>query len=74
LFLHIKLSFKVSKKAAAAAASHFMKRIDWKEVSSNSQISKDLAIQIFNRFQSLSTTEINSDNIDDVYENLIKST
>ena len=51
-----------------------MKRIDWKEVSSNSQTSKDFVIQVFNRFQSLSTTDINSENVEDVYEIVIKST
>ena len=67
---NLKLSLRVSKKAA----SHPMKRIDWKEVSSNSQTSKDFVIQVFNRFQSLSTTDINSENVEDVYEILIKST
>ena len=67
---NLKLSLRVSKKAA----SHPMKRIDWKEVSSNSKTSKDFVIQVFNRFQSLSTTDINSENAEDVYEILIKST
>ena len=66
---NLKLSLRVSKKAA----SHPMKRIDWKEVSSNSQTSKDFVIQVFNRSQSLSTTDINSENVEDVYEILIKS-
>ena len=65
---NLKLSLRVSKKAA----SHPMKRIDWKEVSSNSQTSNDFIIQVFNRFQSLSTTDINSENVEDVYEIVIK--
>ena len=51
-----------------------MKKIDWREVSSNSDLSKNFAIQVFNKFQSLSTSEIDSDNVEEVYSNLIKST
>ena len=51
-----------------------MKTIDWKEVSSNPVISKDFSVDVFNKFSSLSDTEINSDNIDEVYDNLIRST
>ena len=51
-----------------------MKKIDWKEVSSNKDSSKDFAIQVFNKFQSLSTSEINSENVEEVYSHLIKST
>jgi exonuclease III len=66
----VKLSLRVSKKAVA----HPMKRIDWKTVSSNHQTSKDFAIRVYNRFTSLSTSEITNDNIEEVYTNLIKST
>ena len=51
-----------------------MKRIDWKEVSSNSQTSKDFAIQVFNKFQSLSATNVDTENVEDVYSNLTKAT
>ena len=51
-----------------------MKKIDWKEVSSNKELSKDFAIQVFNKFQSLSTSEIDSENVEEVYSHLIKST
>ena len=66
----IKLSLRVTKKAVSSP----MKKIDWKEVSSNSDLSKNFAIQVFNKFQSLSTSEIDSDNVEEVYSNLIKST
>ena len=66
----LKLSLRVSKKAV----SHPMKRIDWKEVSSNNQTSKDFAIQVFNKFQSLSATNGDTENVEDVYSNLIKAT
>jgi len=51
-----------------------MKRIDWKEVSSNKELSKNFTIQVYNKFQSLSTAEIDTENIEDVYDSLIKST
>ena len=66
----IKLSLRVAKRAVSSP----MKKIDWKEVSSNSDLSKNFAIQVFNKFQSLSTSEIDSDNVEEVYSNLIKST
>ena len=64
----LKLSLRVSKKAA----THPMKRIDWKEVSTNSQMSKDFAIQVFNEFQLLSTTDVDTENVEDVYSTLIE--
>ena len=51
-----------------------MKLIDWKAVSSNSVLSKQFSLDVFNKFQSLSTSEINADNIEDVYNTLIEST
>ena len=54
----LKLSLRVPKKAV----SHPMKRIDWKEVSTNRQMSKDFAIQVFNKFQLLATTNIDKEN------------
>ena len=66
----VKLSLRVSKKAVSSP----MKKIDWKEVSSNKELSKDFAIQVFNKFQSLSTSEIDSENVEEVYSHLIKST
>jgi hypothetical protein len=66
----VKLSLRVSKKAKP----HPLKLIDWKTVSSNSTLSKQFSLDVFNKFQSLSSSEINSDNIEDVYNTLIKST
>ena len=51
-----------------------MKSIDWKSVSANQALSKQFSLDVFNRFKSLSTFEVNSDNIEDVYSTLIKST
>ena len=51
-----------------------MKLIDWKAVSSNIVISKQFSLDVFNKFQSLSTSEINVHNIEDVYNTLIEST
>ena len=67
---NLKLSLRVSKKAV----SHPMKSIDWKEVASNSQKCKEFTIQVFNKFQLLSTTEVDTENVEDVYSKLIEST
>ena len=66
----VKLSLRSSKKAKP----HPMKSIDWKTVSANQTLSKQFSLDVFNRFKSLSTFEVNSDNIEDVYCTLIKST
>ena len=51
-----------------------MKTIDWKEVSFNPDLSKQFALEVYNKFNSLSTSEIDSENIEEVYNSLIKST
>ena len=51
-----------------------MKTIDWKEVSSNPQMSKQFTLEVYNKFESLSSSEITTENIDDVYDTLVKST
>ena len=61
----VNLSITVSKKAAA----HPMKRIDWKEVSSNSDLSKDFVNQVYNKVQVL-PFEIDYDNVEDIHGNL----
>ena len=66
----VKLSLRSSKKAKP----HPMKSIDWKEVSTNYDMSKQFTLEVYNKFQSLSTSEINADNIEEVYSNLVKST
>ena len=51
-----------------------MKTIDWKAVSTNSVLSKQFSLAVFNKFQSLSTTEVNENNVEAVYDTLIKTT
>ena len=58
----VKLSLRSSKKAKP----HPMKSIDWKAVSTNSVLSKQFSLAVFNKFQSLSTTEVNDENVEDV--------
>ncbi|XP_029633813.1 craniofacial development protein 2-like [Octopus sinensis] len=66
----VKLSLRSSKKAKP----HPMKMIDWEEVLSNPDMSKQFTIEVYNTFQSLSTSEIDAENIEEVYSSLIKST
>ena len=66
----VKLSLRSTKKAKP----HPMKTIDWKEVSSNSKMSKQFTLEVYNKFESLSTSEITAENIEDVYNTLVKST
>ena len=66
----VKLSLRSSKKAKP----HPMKTIDWKEVSTNRQMSKQFTLEVYNKFESLSTSEITAENIEDVYDTLVKST
>ena len=51
-----------------------MKIIDWKAVSANSVLSKQFSLDVFNKFESLSTSYVDDDNIEDVYGTLIKCT
>ena len=51
-----------------------MKTIDWKEVSCNQDLSKNFTLEVYDKFQSLSPVDIDADNVDDVYNSLIKST
>ena len=66
----VKLSLRSSKKAKP----HLMKIIDWKAVSANSVLSKQFSLDVFNKFESLSTSYVDADNIEDVYGTLIKCT
>ena len=70
----VSATVRLSLRSSKAAKPHPMKTIDWKEVSSNQVMSKQFSVEVFNRFDSLFNSEINSDNIDEVYGNLIKST
>ena len=55
----LKLSLRVSKQAV----SHPMKSIDWKEVAFNSQMCKDFTIQVFNKFQLLSSSDVGTEDV-----------
>ncbi|XP_036369762.1 uncharacterized protein LOC118768073 [Octopus sinensis] len=66
----VKLSLRSSKKTKP----HPIKMIDWEEVLSNPDMSKQFTIEVYNTFQSLSTSEIDAENIEEVYSSLIKST
>ena len=66
----VKLSLRSSKKAKP----HPMKIIDWKAVSANSVLSIQFSLDFLNKFESLSTSYVDADNIEDVYRTLIKCT
>jgi hypothetical protein len=51
-----------------------MKTIDLESVSANSTLSKQFSFDVFNKFSSLSTCDLSSDNIEDVYGTLIQCT
>ena len=52
-----------------------MKCFDWKEVASNHALSKSFSIAVHNKFEDLSgQEELNFDNIDVIYSNLITAT
>ena len=69
--LDIKLSLRASKKSTP----HPMKSIDWKEVASNADLSKQFSVAVHNRFEVLcANTDLHLDNIDEVYSNLVSAT
>ena len=51
-----------------------MKTIYWKEVSSNPHLSKQFTPKVYNKFESLSTSEVTAESIEDIYDTLVKST
>ena len=51
-----------------------MKQIDWKEVSTNIDLSNNYSVAVFNKFQLLSQEEVGINNIEHSYSNLIKAT
>ena len=68
---YVKLSLRASKKSKP----HPMKSIDWKEVSSNQILSNEFSVAVHNRFEALSVdVELNLNNIDEIYSNLISAT
>ena len=67
---NVKLSLRVSKKTPADP----MKSIDWKKVSLDKNLSSEYAVSVYNRFQELSSScDLDLDNIDSIYNNLIKA-
>ena len=70
----VSATVKLSLRASKRAEPHPMKTIDWKEVSCNQDLSKNFILEVYNKFQSLSPVDIDADNVDDVYNSLIKST
>ena len=63
-----KLSFRVSK----SSKPHPLKQIDWKNVSNNLELCNQYAVEVYNRFSPLSPPDLNSDNVDEVYDQLVK--
>ena len=70
----VSATVKLSLRASKRAEPHPMKTIDWTEVSCNQDLSKNFTLEVYNKFQSLSPVDIDADNVDDVYNSLIKST
>ena len=70
----VSATVKLSLRASERAEPHPMKTIDWKEVSCNQDLSKNFTLEVYNKFQSLSPVDVDADNVDDVYNSLIKST
>jgi len=61
---------RVSKKSVADP----MKSIDWKKASLDKNLSSIYSVSVFNKFQELSdNSNLDSDNIDSIYNNLIKA-
>ena len=68
---NVKLSLRASKKSKPNP----MKCFDWKEVALNPALSKSFSIAVHNKFEDLSgQEELNFDNIDAIYSNLISAT
>ena len=62
----VKLCLCASKKAKPRP----MKTVDWKEVSNNSEMSKKFTLYVFHyKFQSLSVSEISTENIEKIENN-----
>ena len=59
-----KLSLRISKPSKPNP----LKQIDWKSVSGDLNLRNQYAVEVYNRFSALSTSQITSDNVDDVYD------
>ena len=67
----IKLSLRASKKSQP----HPIKSIDWKEVATNPDLSKQFSVAVYNRFETLSgNVDLQLGNIEQIYSNLISAT
>ena len=66
--------YKLSLRSSKKAKPHPMKIMDQKAVSANSVLSKQISLDVFNKCESLSTSYVDADNIEDVYGTLIKCT
>ena len=66
----VKICFRATKKSPLDP----MKAIDWKKVASDKDLSSFYSVRVYNRFQELSpNTNLDSDNIETIYNNLIKA-
>ena len=72
---HVTLVVKLCVTASKNSKPHPVKSFDWREVSSNHQISKSFSIAVHNKFEALAgQEEVNCDNMDTIYSNLISAT
>ena len=61
-------------RSSKPSKPHPLKRINWREVSTNSEISSRFAIEVYNRFSTLFNENLSRDNIELAYLSLIKAT
>ena len=63
---------KLSLRASKPCKPHPMKQIDWRLVAEDSELCNRYIVEVNNRFSSLYTSEITSDNVEEAYNHLIK--
>ena len=66
----VKLSLRKSK----SSKPHPLKKIDWKETSSNPEICNRFTIEVYNRFSNLFIEDLTDENIEETYTHLINVT
>jgi len=64
---------KLSLRSSKAFKPHPLKKIDWKEASTNPNISGRFAIKVYNRFSTLFNEDLNKDNVEQAYSTLMKT-
>ena len=64
----------MSLRSSKPSKPHPLKGIDWREVSTNTDMSSRFAIEVFNRFSDLFIEEVTSDNVDQAYSTLVNVT